>query len=65
MPEGSCGQHSPLCVYRIADRLEEQLKFGDYVKEAVLEQLKRYQRKGWHIEFSRTDLGEKAIAQRV
>ena len=51
--------------YKIADRLEHQLSFGDVVKEALVEQLKKYQRNGWRIAFSRTELGEKAIAHRV
>jgi hypothetical protein len=45
--------------------LEHQLSFGDVVKEALVEQLKKYQRSGWRIAFSHTELGEKAIAYRV
>jgi hypothetical protein len=51
--------------YKVTDRLEYQLSFGDVVKEALVEQLKKYRREGWRIDFSRTELGEKAVAQRV
>jgi hypothetical protein len=52
-------------LYKTADRLEHQLSYGDGVKEALVEQLKKYQRDGWCIAFSHTELGEKAIAHRV
>lgn len=51
--------------YQVADHLERQLSFGDVVKEALIEQLKKYQRDGWRVDFSHTELGEKAISQRV
>ena len=65
MPVVPAGSTVLFVFYKIADRLEWQLKFGDNVKEALLEQLKGYEHSGWHIEFSRTGLGERAIAQRV
>ena len=65
MPVVPAGSTVLFVFYQIADRLEWQLKFGDNVKEALLEQLKGYERSGWRIEFSRTGLGERAIAQRV
>ncbi len=51
--------------YKVADHLEHQLSLGDEVKEIFVEQLKKYQRDGWRIVYSHTELGEKAIAQRI
>ena len=51
--------------YKVADRMEHQLSYGDVVKEGLVEQLKKYQRAGWRITFNLTELGEKAIAYRL
>ena len=50
--------------YQFTGQLERQLSFG-YGKEALLEQLKKYKKDGWRIEFSNTEFGEKAIVQRL
>jgi hypothetical protein len=50
--------------YRIAGQLERQFSYG-FGKEALLEQLKKYKKDGWRIEFSNTEFGERAIAQRL
>jgi len=65
MPVVPAGSVVLFVFYKVADRLEHQLSFGDVVKEALVEQLKKYQRSGWRIAFSNTELGEKAIAHRV
>ena len=65
MPVVSAGGVVLFVFYNIADHLEHQLSFGDVVKEALVEQLKKYKRNGWHITFNLTELGEKAIAHRV
>ena len=65
MPIVPAGSVVLFVFYKVADRLEHQLSFGDVVKEALVEQLKKYQRNGWRIAFSHTELGEKAIAHRV
>ena len=65
MPVVPAGSVVLFVLYKVADRLEHQLSFGDVVKEALVEQLKKYQRSGWRIAFSHTELGEKAIAYRV
>jgi hypothetical protein len=65
MPIVPSGSVVLFVFYKVADHLEHQLSFGDDVKEAFVEQLKKYQRDGWHIVFSHTELGEKAIAHRV
>ncbi len=65
MPVVPAGSVVLFVFYKVADRLEHQLSFGDVVKEALVEQLKKYQRNGWRIAFSHTELGEKAIAHRV
>ena len=65
MPVVPAGSVVLFVFYKVADHLEHQLSFGDVVKEALVEQLKKYQRNGWRIDFSYTELGEKAIAHRV
>ena len=65
MPIVPAGSVVLFVFYKIADRLEHQLSFGDVVKEILVEQLKKYRRNGWRIVFSHTELGEKAIAHRV
>ena len=65
MPIAPAGSVVLFVFYKVADRLEHQLSFGDVVKEALVEQLKRYQRNGWRIAFSHTEWGEKAVAYRV
>ena len=65
MPEVPAGSVVLFVFHKVEDRLKHQLNFGDVVKEAFVEQLKKYQRNGWRIVFSHTELGEKAIARRV
>lgn len=65
MPIVPAGTVVLFVFYNIKDRLEHQLSFGDVVKEALVEQLRKYQRNGWCITFSTTDLGEKVIAHQV
>ena len=65
MPIVPAGSVVLFVLYKVANHLEHQLSFGDDVTEAFVEQLKRYKRDGWRIVFSRTELGEKAIAHRV
>jgi hypothetical protein len=65
MPVVPAGGVVLFVFYKVAGRLEHQLSFGDVVKEALVEQLKKYQRSGWRTAFSHTELGEKAIAHRV
>ncbi len=65
MPVAPAGSVVLFVFYKVADHLEHQLSFGDDVKEVLVEQLKKYQRDGWRIVFSHTELGEKAIAQRA
>ena len=50
-------------LYRMAERLERQLSYS-YGKDELLKQLKQYQKDGWRIEFSTTEWGEMAVAQR-
>ena len=61
VPAGSVGL---FVFYQIAGLLERQLSFSD-CKEDLLEQLKKYKKDGWRIDFSNTELGEKAMAQRL
>lgn len=65
MPLVPAGSVVLFVFYKFADRLERQLSLGDVVKEALVEQLKKYQRNGWRIAFSDTELGEKTIARRM
>ena len=65
MPVVPAGGVVLFVLYKVAENLEHKLSFGDAVKEEFFEQLKKYKRDGWRIVFSRTDLGEKAIAHRV
>jgi len=65
MPVVPAGSVVLFVFYKVADRLEHQLSFGDFVKDELVEQLKKYKRTDWQIAFSHTELGEKAIAYRV
>ena len=65
MPIAPVGSVVLFVFYKIADHLEHQLSFGDFVKDELVEQLKKYKRDGWQIVFSHTELGQKAIAHRL
>jgi hypothetical protein len=65
MPMVPAGSVVLFVFYKFADRLEHQLTLDDFVKGVLIERLKKYQRNGWRIAFSHTELGETAIAYRA
>jgi hypothetical protein len=50
--------------YGFSGKCQWQLTYG-YGKDELMDQLKRYRKNGWHLEFSDTDLGERVVAQRL
>lgn len=65
MPVVPAGSIVLFVFSKVANNLEHWLSYGDVVKEALIEQLRKYKRGGWRIDFVPTELGEKVIARRV
>jgi len=51
-------------LYRVGEELQRQLSYG-YGKEELMDELRRYARKGWSIEIGDTEIGERADLRRV